>query len=173
MKEILAVYINSFIFHYFLSMRHISEALVWITFCLRRSRCLIEPFRYTQYGGTVPYRPAEDLAFAVARFVQNNGSFFNYYMVNLLLFSSKYVVQCHDLEEIGGNLQITKSFLVLLGTSTMEEQILDEMQLDFSSPPAMIMMLLLMNMVNSYTILDLSSCYSLWRIHQASFHITS
>ncbi|XP_022867803.1 beta-galactosidase-like [Olea europaea var. sylvestris] len=35
---------------------------------------------YTQYGGTVPYRPAEDLAFSVARFVQNNGSFFNYYM---------------------------------------------------------------------------------------------
>lgn len=39
----------------------------------------------------------------------------------------------------------------------MEEQILDEMQLVFSSPPAMIMMLLLMNMVNSNTILDLSS----------------
>ncbi|XP_041998877.1 beta-galactosidase-like [Salvia splendens] len=35
---------------------------------------------YTQFGGTIPYRPAEDMAFAVARFVQNNGSFFNYYM---------------------------------------------------------------------------------------------
>ncbi|KAL0333780.1 UNVERIFIED_CONTAM: Beta-galactosidase [Sesamum angustifolium] len=35
---------------------------------------------YTQYGGPVPHRPAEDLAFAIARFVQNNGSFFNYYM---------------------------------------------------------------------------------------------
>ncbi|KAL9154070.1 hypothetical protein ABFS82_10G089600 [Erythranthe guttata] len=35
---------------------------------------------YTQFGGPVPYRPAEDLAFSVARFVQNNGSFFNYYM---------------------------------------------------------------------------------------------
>ncbi|PIN17264.1 Beta-galactosidase [Handroanthus impetiginosus] len=35
---------------------------------------------YTQFGGPVPHRPAEDLAFAVARFVQNNGSFFNYYM---------------------------------------------------------------------------------------------
>ncbi|KAH6828577.1 beta galactosidase 1 [Perilla frutescens var. hirtella] len=35
---------------------------------------------YTQFGGPVPYRPAEDMAFAVARFVQNNGSFFNYYM---------------------------------------------------------------------------------------------
>ncbi|KAL0410509.1 UNVERIFIED_CONTAM: Beta-galactosidase [Sesamum latifolium] len=35
---------------------------------------------YTQFGGPVPHRPAEDLAFSVARFVQNNGSFFNYYM---------------------------------------------------------------------------------------------
>jgi len=35
---------------------------------------------YTQYGGPVPHRPVEDLAFSVARFVQNNGSFFNYYM---------------------------------------------------------------------------------------------
>ncbi|KAL8102570.1 hypothetical protein AgCh_027184 [Apium graveolens] len=35
---------------------------------------------YTKFGGAVPYRPAEDLAFSVARFVQNNGSFFNYYM---------------------------------------------------------------------------------------------
>ncbi|XP_019150893.1 PREDICTED: beta-galactosidase-like [Ipomoea nil] len=35
---------------------------------------------YTQFGGPVPRRPAEDLAFAVTRFVQNNGSFFNYYM---------------------------------------------------------------------------------------------
>lgn len=39
--------------------------------------------RYTQYGGAVPHRPVEDLAFAIARFVQNNGSFFNYYMVSL------------------------------------------------------------------------------------------
>ncbi|KAL8464064.1 hypothetical protein ACS0TY_033836 [Phlomoides rotata] len=35
---------------------------------------------YTQFGGPAPHRPAEDLAFAVARFVQNNGSYFNYYM---------------------------------------------------------------------------------------------
>ncbi|KAK4432904.1 Beta-galactosidase [Sesamum alatum] len=35
---------------------------------------------YTPYGGALPYRPAEDLAFSVAKFVQNNGSFFNYYM---------------------------------------------------------------------------------------------
>lgn len=35
---------------------------------------------YTQFGGAVPYRPVEDLAFSVARFIQNNGSFMNYYM---------------------------------------------------------------------------------------------
>ena len=35
---------------------------------------------YTKYGGAIPKRPAEDIAFAVARFIQNNGSFFNYYM---------------------------------------------------------------------------------------------
>lgn len=35
---------------------------------------------YTEFGGPAPYRPAEDLAFSVVRFVQNRGSFFNYYM---------------------------------------------------------------------------------------------
>ncbi|KAL5158373.1 Beta-galactosidase [Glycine soja] len=35
---------------------------------------------YTDFGGAVPRRPAEDLAFSVARFIQNGGSFVNYYM---------------------------------------------------------------------------------------------
>ncbi|XP_021656351.2 beta-galactosidase isoform X1 [Hevea brasiliensis] len=35
---------------------------------------------YTEFGGAVPYRPAEDLAFSVARFIQNGGSLVNYYM---------------------------------------------------------------------------------------------
>ncbi|XP_010049745.2 beta-galactosidase isoform X2 [Eucalyptus grandis] len=35
---------------------------------------------YTEFGGAVPYRPAEDLAFSVASFIQNSGSFINYYM---------------------------------------------------------------------------------------------
>ncbi|XP_047334110.1 beta-galactosidase-like [Impatiens glandulifera] len=35
---------------------------------------------YTAFGGPVPYRPVEDLAYSVARFIQNNGSFVNYYM---------------------------------------------------------------------------------------------
>ncbi|KAJ8440594.1 hypothetical protein Cgig2_028723 [Carnegiea gigantea] len=35
---------------------------------------------YTEFGGAVPTRPAEDMAFAVARFIQKGGSFVNYYM---------------------------------------------------------------------------------------------
>ncbi|KAF3560065.1 hypothetical protein F2Q69_00017171 [Brassica cretica] len=35
---------------------------------------------YTKWGGSLPHRPAEDLAFAVARFYQRGGSFQNYYM---------------------------------------------------------------------------------------------
>ncbi|GMP81597.1 hypothetical protein CsSME_00036249 [Camellia sinensis var. sinensis] len=35
---------------------------------------------YTKFGGPIPQRPVEDLAFLVARFIQNNGSFINYYM---------------------------------------------------------------------------------------------
>ncbi|KAI5665465.1 hypothetical protein M9H77_15318 [Catharanthus roseus] len=35
---------------------------------------------FTEFGGAVPYRPAEDLAFSVAKFIQKGGSFINYYM---------------------------------------------------------------------------------------------
>lgn len=35
---------------------------------------------YTNWGGRLPHRPVEDLAFAVARFYQRGGSFQNYYM---------------------------------------------------------------------------------------------
>nr|ABV32546.1 beta-galactosidase protein 1 [Prunus persica] len=35
---------------------------------------------YTEFGGAVPTRPAEDLAFSIARFIQKGGSFVNYYM---------------------------------------------------------------------------------------------
>ncbi|XP_047335148.1 beta-galactosidase 9 [Impatiens glandulifera] len=35
---------------------------------------------YTKWGGRLPHRPAEDIAFAVARFYQREGSFQNYYM---------------------------------------------------------------------------------------------
>ncbi|KAA0051151.1 hypothetical protein IC582_008122 [Cucumis melo] len=35
---------------------------------------------FTQFGGAVPHRPAEDMAFAVARFIQKGGALINYYM---------------------------------------------------------------------------------------------
>ncbi|XP_027168582.1 beta-galactosidase [Coffea eugenioides] len=35
---------------------------------------------FTEFGGAQPYRPAEDLAFSVAKFIQKGGSFINYYM---------------------------------------------------------------------------------------------
>lgn len=35
---------------------------------------------YTSWGGRLPHRPVEDLAFSVARFFQRGGSFQNYYM---------------------------------------------------------------------------------------------
>ena len=35
---------------------------------------------YTEFGGAIPTRPVEDLAFSVARFIQSGGSFLNYYM---------------------------------------------------------------------------------------------
>ncbi|CAJ1950963.1 unnamed protein product [Sphenostylis stenocarpa] len=35
---------------------------------------------FTEFGGAVPHRPAEDLAFSIARFIQKGGSFVNYYM---------------------------------------------------------------------------------------------
>ncbi|XP_015074072.1 beta-galactosidase 5 isoform X2 [Solanum pennellii] len=35
---------------------------------------------FTEFGSTIPMRPVQDLAFAVARFIQKGGSFVNYYM---------------------------------------------------------------------------------------------
>ncbi|KAI3823250.1 hypothetical protein L1987_04683 [Smallanthus sonchifolius] len=35
---------------------------------------------FLSFGGAVPYRPVEDIAFAVARFYQRGGTFQNYYM---------------------------------------------------------------------------------------------
>jgi hypothetical protein len=46
--------------------------------------------RFSEFGGPLPQRPVQDLAFAVARFIQKGGSFFNYYMVGYLInFSVK------------------------------------------------------------------------------------
>lgn len=38
-------------------------------------------YRFKKWGGSDPYRTAEDLAYATARFFQVGGTFNNYYMV--------------------------------------------------------------------------------------------
>ncbi|PNX88868.1 beta-galactosidase 3-like protein, partial [Trifolium pratense] len=43
---------------------------------------------FSEFGGPVPQRPVQDLAFAVARFIQKGGSLFNYYMVGYLIYFS-------------------------------------------------------------------------------------
>ena len=58
------------------------------------SVCFLDvSYRFTKFGGPVPYRPAEDMAFSVARFIQKGGSFINYYMVKLKLLSSVLAIQ--------------------------------------------------------------------------------
>lgn len=47
--------------------------------------------RFSDFGGPLHHRPAEDLAFAVARFIQKGGSFVNYYMVGFRSYFSKNI----------------------------------------------------------------------------------
>ncbi|XP_022756439.1 beta-galactosidase-like [Durio zibethinus] len=53
-----------------------------------------------EFGGALPYRPVEDLAFAVARFIQNNGTFVNYYMyhggTNFGRTSGRFIATSYD-----------------------------------------------------------------------------
>ena len=61
--------------------------LVWCSLQIFSKGCFIdflkilEYARFLSFGGAVPYRPVEDIAFAVARFFQLGGTFQNYYMV--------------------------------------------------------------------------------------------
>ncbi|GLT47818.1 hypothetical protein SLA2020_214800 [Shorea laevis] len=52
------------------------------------------------YGEPAPYRPVEDIAFAVAKFLQNKGSFINYYMyhggTNFDRTSGRFVATSYD-----------------------------------------------------------------------------
>jgi len=43
----------------------------------------------------VPHRPVEDMAFAVARFIQKGGSFVNYYMVSVSHWAGWLQLSCH------------------------------------------------------------------------------
>jgi len=45
--------------------------------------------RFKTFGGRDPHRPAEDVAFSVARFFQKGGSVHNYYMVQFFSFKKK------------------------------------------------------------------------------------
>ncbi|XVE70603.1 hypothetical protein DITRI_Ditri10aG0084600 [Diplodiscus trichospermus] len=53
-----------------------------------------------EFGGPFPYRPVEDLAFAVAKFIQNSGTFVNYYMyhggTNFGRTSGRFVATSYD-----------------------------------------------------------------------------
>jgi hypothetical protein len=49
---------------------------------------------FLSFGGAVPYRPVEDLAFAVARFYQRGGTFQNYYMVITFFFFPFFSAPC-------------------------------------------------------------------------------
>lgn len=56
---------------------------------LKKKTCKFN-HRYTEFGGAVPYRPVEDIAYSVARFILKGGSFVNYYMVNKIKQSYTY-----------------------------------------------------------------------------------
>lgn len=52
---------------------------------------LNQTIRFTEFGGPIHQRPVQDLAFAVARFIQKGGSFVNYYMV-CFQFQSFFII---------------------------------------------------------------------------------
>lgn len=47
--------------------------------------------RFLSFGYPIPYRPVEDLAFAVARFFEKGGTFQNYYMVVQTCYLSSFL----------------------------------------------------------------------------------
>ena len=64
--------------------------------------------RYTTWGGRLPHRPVEDLAFAVARFFQRGGSFQNYYMV---IYLSQLCFCCNVVNSIKTSILYYFNFL--------------------------------------------------------------
>lgn len=90
--------------------------------------------RFTEFGGPIHQRPVQDLAFAVARFIQKGGSFINYYMVGAFHYLA-YSLSPETSHACSEGL----CFGCLC--STMEEQILDALQEDHSLQQVMTMML--------------------------------
>ena len=108
--------------------------------------------RFLSFGGAVPFRPVEDLAFAVARFFQRGGTFQNYYMVlqpEMFCTSSILYDSSTSGEKLflGGISWYCVIFYCLLKNSTMEEPTLTEVPADLSLLQVMIMMHRLMSMV--------------------------
>lgn len=98
--------------------------------------------RFTAFGSPVPHRPVEDLAFAVARFIQKGGSFVNYYMVRSRTFVFQFPVIIYlYTSSKKSNLHIS------VNSSIMEEQTLVGQLVAPSFQQAMTMMPQLMNMV--------------------------
>ncbi|XVF73826.1 hypothetical protein PTKIN_Ptkin13bG0012900 [Pterospermum kingtungense] len=54
--------------------------LINLTSLNRGLRLGVAVKRFTEFGGTIHRHPLQDLAFAVARFIQKGGSYINYYM---------------------------------------------------------------------------------------------
>ena len=116
--------------------------------------------RFTEFGGPIHQRPVQDLAFAVARFIQKGGSYVNYYMVGhlwiiyhisknnftyfdkvlfLLFVATKHVVPCFE---------VKFSLLWLLIIDSIMEELISDVPLGVRSLlQAMITMLQSMNMV--------------------------
>ena len=64
----------------------------FLNFCIYYpSTFFIYTYRLLKFGGPKPYRPVEDLAFAVTRFIQNGGAYVNYYMVAEKFFHCKFL----------------------------------------------------------------------------------
>lgn len=110
--------------------------------------------RFLSFGGRVPYRPVEDLAFAVARFFQRGGTFQNYYMVIIWTWIFKHV-SIRSLLDYYVDISSLLAFLVFFFKffiSIMEEPTLDAHLEDHLLPQAMTMMLQLMSTVNSWSL---------------------
>lgn len=128
--------------------------------------------RFLSFGGAVPYRPVEDIAFAVARFFQRGGTFQNYYMVSNDISNFSYGYDCtiglkHRL--IKRNINLSNLFW-LQTSSTMAELILVGHLVVPLLQQVMIMTLPLMNMVcvaffYCYWWISTSWCHKLLLIH--------
>lgn len=76
-------------------------------------------WRYTSWGGRVPHRPVEDIAFAVARFFQRGGSFQNYYMVKLIFKCHCFSLAIWGCQLVWLYAAVAKDYLAMLERSIL------------------------------------------------------